>query len=155
MNTLESVANYFQRWLQLLFLWQTVKSLQVRTLLGWGERMMFQTEWQARAIYRLFLHVAPGDLCWVQVVCFLWSCCLRNSPEIVVVSRSLCWSCVQGRHQWVFLSPGNIEAGLKCNVDSVQGAVRFYKTASSQATSCIDHPFLMLAWKLVISICNK
>ena len=42
---------------------------------------MFPTERRARAIYRLFLHAAPGDLCCSQVVCFLWGCCLRNSPE--------------------------------------------------------------------------
>lgn len=72
--------------------------------------MVFETEWQAGAIYRLFLHVAPGDICPVQVVCFLWRCCLRNSTEVVLVRVSpgtvpnvdISESCV-------FLSPENIE----------------------------------------------
>ena len=57
-----------------------VRCWRVRAVMGWGGTV-FPTEWQARAIYRLFLHVAPGDLCCVQLVCFLWGCCLRNSPE--------------------------------------------------------------------------
>lgn len=42
----------------------------------------------ASSIYRLFLHVAPGDICSVQVVCFLQGCCLGNSTEMVLIRLS-------------------------------------------------------------------
>lgn len=72
---------------------------------GVKEGMAFQTGREASTIYRLFLHVAPGDICSGQAVCFLWRCCLRNSTEIVLirVSTDTVLKVTLGSHTYSFL----------------------------------------------------
>lgn len=81
-------SEYSQGWQKLLSLWLHVKCLWVRVLMGWRDSL--QTEWQARAIYRPFLHAAPGGICSARLVCFLGWCCLRNSSEVVLTGKSQC-----------------------------------------------------------------
>lgn len=71
-----------------LSLWLHVRSLWVRVLMGWRDRP--QTEWQARAIYSSFLHVAPGGICSAPVVCFLGWRCLRDSSAVDLLGKSQC-----------------------------------------------------------------
>lgn len=60
-----------------------------KPVLSWDEGRNGVSGWvTASSIYRLFLHVAPGDICSVQVVCFLQGCCLGNSTEMVLIRLS-------------------------------------------------------------------
>lgn len=80
-------------------------STACESVFSWDEGAVFQTEWQARAIYRLFLHVAPGGICSPRAVCFLGWCCLRNSSEVVFNGKeSVQWHSDKGCRAGVVLS---------------------------------------------------